>query len=112
MLGGNQSAVPSKTQSEGSMIISRQRRLLMCLALPLLAACETPQSSDAPAPARVSGPSEPAPMPSGATDDYDRARRASRTAAPTGPDAMPGFAPLQRTGTDIMMAPIPQPMPR
>ena len=51
-------------------------------------------------------------MPSDATDDYLARRRASRTPTPTGPDAMPGFDPAQRVGTDIMMAPIPQPLPR
>jgi hypothetical protein len=97
--------------SEGSMTISRPRRLLMSLALPLIASCAGAQSSDAPTPSRVSGPSEPAPMPSGVTDDYVRARRDSRVAAPTGPDAMPGFAPMQSIGTDVMLAPVPQPLP-
>ena len=97
------------------MTTSLRRRLLISLALPLLAACERAQRGprgDALPPSRVGGPSEPAPMPSDATDDYLARRRASRTPTPTGPDAMPGFDPAQRVGTDIMMAPIPQPLPR
>ncbi|HYI83209.1 MAG TPA: hypothetical protein VEX11_08385 [Acetobacteraceae bacterium] len=97
------------------MTTSLRRRLLFGLASPLLAACEGTQRAprgDALPPPRASGPSEPAPMPSDATDDYLARRRASRTPTPTGPDAMPGFDPAQRVGTDIMMAPIPQPLPR
>jgi hypothetical protein len=115
------------------MTTSRRRRLLIGLASPLLAACEgaqpaprgdarpPPRASGPSEPAargdarpspRASGPSEPAPMPSDVTDDYEAARRASRTPAPTGPDAMPGFDPAQRVGTDIMMAPVPPPLPR
>jgi hypothetical protein len=97
------------------MTTSRRRRLLFGLASPLLAACEGAQRAprgDALPPPRASGPSEPAPMPSDVTDDYEAARRASRTPAPTGPDAMPGFDPAQRVGTDIMMAPVPPPLPR
>jgi hypothetical protein len=97
------------------MTTSHRRRLLFGLASPLLAACEgaqrAPRSDALPSP-RASGPSEPAPMPSDATDDYLARRRASRTPAPTGPDAMPGFDPAQRVGTDMMMAPVPQPLPR
>jgi hypothetical protein len=97
------------------MTTSRRRRLLISLAFPLLAACERAQRgprSDALPPSRVGGPSQPAPMPSDATDDYEAARRASRVSTPTGPDAMPGFDPAQRVGTDIMMAPVPRPLPR
>jgi hypothetical protein len=97
------------------MTSSRRRYLPLLLALPLLAACETPgSSSEAPAPSRVSGPSTPAPLPSGsgAADDYEAARRASRGAAPTGPNAMPGFFPVDRVSTDVQLAPVPQPLPR
>ncbi len=94
------------------MTISRPLRLLMVLAFPLLASCEGARSSDAPTPMRASGPSTPAPLPSEVTDDYEAARRASRVAAPTGPNAMPGFFPVQREGADVQLAPIPQPLPR
>jgi hypothetical protein len=98
------------------MTASCRRRLLMGLAAPLLAACEEaqrgPRGEAALPPPRASGPSEPAPMPSDVTDEYEAARRASRTPAPTGPDAMPGFDPAQRVGTDLMMAPVPPPLPR
>jgi hypothetical protein len=98
------------------MTTSRRRRLLIGLALPLLlGACERAQRGprgDALPPSRVGGPSEPAPMPSDATDDYEAARRGSRVPTPRGPDAMPGFDPAQRVGTDIMMAPVPRPLPR
>jgi hypothetical protein len=97
------------------MTISRRRRLLISLALPLLAACERAQRGprgDALPASRVGGPSEPAPIPSDVTDDYEAARRGSRVPTPRGPDVMPGFDPAQRVGTDIMMAPVPRPLPR
>lgn len=93
-----------------------RRALLGVAALPALAACETQrppqQRGSALPPPRASGPSEPAPLPSDVTDDFLAARRAGRTAAPTGPDAMPGFDPAQRVGTDMTTAPIPQGGPR
>jgi hypothetical protein len=93
------------------------RRSLLALAgLPALAACEAQrppsQRNTALPPPRATGPSEPAPLPSDVTDDFIAARRAGRTAAPTGPDAMPGFDPSQRVGTDMTTAPIPQGGPR
>lgn len=96
------------------MISSRQTFLPMLLALPLLAACDTPGSNQAPAPAtlRASGPSTPAPVPSAAANDYDTARRDSRGTVPSGPNAMPGFAPVDRVSTDVQLAPIPQPLPQ
>ena len=103
------------------MANSPRRRLLLGLGAPLFAACAgtqpAPPRADAPpspspSSQRADGRSEPAPMPSDATDAYLAQRRASRTAAPTGPDAMPSFEPAQRIGTDIMLAPIPAPLPR
>ena len=93
-----------------------RRRMLTGLAmLPAMAACETrpPQQRGAALPPRaISGPLEPAPVPSDVTDDFLAARRAGRSAAPTGADAMPGFDPAQRQGTDMTTAPIPQGGPR
>lgn len=94
-----------------------RRRMLTGLAmLPAMAACETrpppPQRGSALPPPAISGPLEPAPMPSDVTDDFLAARRAGRSAAPTGADAMPGFDPAQRQGTDMTTAPIPQGGPR
>lgn len=86
--------------------------LPMLLALPLLAACETPASAPAPTPSRAAGPSTPAPVPSAAADDYDTARRNSRGATPGGPNAMPGFVPVDRVSTDVQLAPMPQPLPQ
>jgi hypothetical protein len=51
-------------------------------------------------------------MPSDVTDDYLARRRAATTPASTGPDAMPGFDPAQRIGTDVITAPVPHPLPR
>jgi hypothetical protein len=46
-------------------------------------------------------------VPSEAALEIDAQRRASRAAAPSGPDAMPGFDQRQRVGTDMTTAPIP-----
>jgi hypothetical protein len=51
-------------------------------------------------------------MPSDVTDEYLAQRRAGTAARPTGPDAMPGFDPAQRMGTDMTTAPIPSGGPR
>jgi hypothetical protein len=85
------------------------RRTLLA-ALPLLAACEgrdtrPPRGAALPPPAP--GPSEPAPVPSQAVEDYLAARRGNLTPAATGPDAMPGFGDAQRVGSDMTTAPIP-----
>ena len=97
-------------------ILARRMARLGLLAglLPLVAACEAPRPAarPAPGPAAASGPSEPAPMPSDVTDDYLAARRAATTARPSGADAMPGFDPAQRLGTDMTTAPIPSGGPR
>ena len=89
----------------------RSRRWLLAnFALPLLAACDPPRHrppGTALPPPRAEVPSERPPLPSDVTDDYLAGRRASRTAQPTGPDAMPGFGDSQRIGTDMMTAPIP-----
>ena len=92
-----------------------RRRLLTSIAMSLLAACEGAQPSPRGAalpPPRTSGSWEPAPMPSDVTDDYLARRRAATTPASTGPDAMPGFDPAQRIGTDVITAPVPHPLPR
>lgn len=98
------------------MTIMARRSLLALAGLPALVACEAQrpaqQRGTALPPPRAAGPTEPAPLPSDVTDDYLAARRAGRTAAPTGPDAMPGFDPAQRVGTDMTTAPIPQGGPR
>jgi hypothetical protein len=100
-------------RERSTMTVLARRKLMAGLAaLPALAACETaprPQRSAAPA---ATGPSEPAPLPSDMTDDFLAARRAGRTAAPTGADAMPGFDPGQRVGADMTTAPIPSGGPR
>lgn len=94
------------------------RRGLLAGLLPVMAACEAPRPaprpapSPAPGPAAASGPLEPAPLPSDVTDDYLAARRAGTTARPSGADAMPGFDPAQRVGTDMTTAPIPSGGPR
>jgi membrane-bound lytic murein transglycosylase A len=86
-----------------------------------LAACETPSRppSSAALPPPLTGPSEPAPIPSEAADDYVAAQAARRQGVPSGPDAMPGFGASPRVGTDMIMAPMPaerirqqQPLPR
>jgi hypothetical protein len=90
------------------MTILTRSTLLLGL-LPALAACEAPRPAPRPAAsaATPSGPLEPAPLPSDVTDDYLAQRRAATSAAPTGPDAMPGFDPAQRMGSDMTTAPIP-----
>ena len=96
-------------------ILARKMARLGLLAslLPMVAACEAPRTAARPAPGpTAAGPSEPAPMPSDVTDDYLAARRAATTARPTGADAMPGFDPAQRLGTDMTTAPIPSGGPR
>jgi hypothetical protein len=96
-------------------ILARRRMLAGLAALPAIAACETrppQQRGGAMPPPAISGPLEPAPVPSDATDEFLAARRAGRTAAPTGADAMPGLDPAQRVGTDMTTAPIPQGGPR
>ena len=96
------------------MTATNRRGLLAGLAaLPVLAACEAPRPAPRPVSAAApSGPLEPAPVPSDITDDYLAQRRAATTAAPTGPDAMPGFGPAERIGTDQTTAPIPGGGPR
>jgi hypothetical protein len=93
-----------------------RRSLLALVGLPAIAACEAQrpptQRGSALPPPRATGPSEPGPLPSDVTDDFLAGRRARRMAAPTGPDAMPGFDPAQRVGTDMTTAPIPQGGPR
>lgn len=96
------------------MTILARRRLVASLAvLPVVAACEAPRPAPRPVSAAApSGPLEPAPVPSETTDDFVARRRAATTAAPTGPDAMPGFQPAGRIGTDMTTAPIPDGGPR
>jgi hypothetical protein len=93
------------------MTVMARKQVLAFAMLAALGACAAP-----PPPPRAatapSGPLEPAPIPSDVTDDYLAARRAGTTAAPVGPDAMPGFDPGQRVGTDITTAPIPAGGPR
>jgi hypothetical protein len=89
-----------------------RRALLAAIApLPLLPACGTPdrpaRSTALPPPAPNLAASEPAPVPSEAASDFAAARRAGLSAAPTGQDAMPGFGPSQRIGTDMTTAPVP-----
>jgi len=98
-----------------TILARRMARLgLLFGLLPGVAACEAPRPAarPAPGPAAASGPSEPAPLPSDVTDDYLAQRRAGTAARPTGPDAMPGFDPAQRMGTDMTTAPIPSGGPR
>jgi hypothetical protein len=78
--------------------------------LALLGACEAPRRlpPSAALPPPLLGPSEPAPVPSDATDDYVADQAARRQATPSGPDAMPGFGQAQRMGSDMTTAPIPQ----
>jgi hypothetical protein len=84
-------------------------KLAAIAGLTLFTACEAsrPPRSSALPPPRATGPSEPAPVPSAAAMEYDAAQRARRHGAPSGPDAMPGFDPAQRVGTDMITAPIP-----
>jgi hypothetical protein len=86
-------------------------RRTMLFAVPLIAACETqpvrPNRGGAALPPPAPGASEPAPMPSQAADDFVAARQRGLAPAPVGPDAMPGFGPAQRVGTDMTTAPMP-----
>ena len=96
--------------------LARRRLLLALAALPPLAACETrppqPRRGSALPPPAISGSLEPAPLPSDTTGEHLAARRAARSAAPTGTDAMPGLDPAQSLGGDMTTAPIPLGGPR
>lgn len=90
-----------------------RRALLAAIApIPLIVACGTPErpprntALPPPSPSDLAA-SEPAPMPSEAASDFAAARRAGLAPAATGPDAMPGFEPSQRIGTDMTTAPVP-----
>jgi hypothetical protein len=114
------SSTPPDDATKGASItmtiLARRMAQLSLLVglLPVVAACEAPRPAarPAPGPAAASGPSDPAPLPSDVTDDYLAQRRAGTTARPTGPDAMPGFDPAQRMGSDMTTAPIPSGGPR
>ena len=91
------------------MFTQRPREVLAGAVLVLaLAACEAPNrpSSTAALPP-LTGPSEPAPIPSEAADDYAAAQAARRQPLPTGSNAMPGFGAGQQVGTDMVTAPLP-----
>jgi hypothetical protein len=84
--------------------------LIGAASLLILAACGTsapPRRTAAPPPPSATRVTEPAPVPSELTDDYLAAERARRAPAPLGPDAMPGFDPAQRLGTDVMPPTLP-----
>ncbi len=82
-------------------------RRLILLPMALLVACaEVPPRPVSTATPNV-GPSEPAPMPSQAADDYVAAQRARGQPAEVGPAAMPGFATPNRIGTDVALPPLP-----